>query len=78
MTTQPTISVADAREVCAEPWLTEAAAHEQALWLQRDGYRVEWLRRPVPFGQYAKVAAHVYHPDGGLIGDITFRLETEP
>lgn len=79
--TNPTISIADARDVCAKPWLTEAEAHEQALRLQHHNYRIEWCRKPVPFGTAAQIAARVYHPDPDHdpyeIGDITFRLETE-
>lgn len=72
----PTVSFADAFDVCRAPWRTEAEAREQAAILDAAGWRVEHRFPPAEFGTGSGVmiVASVYHPETfSSPGDITYR-----
>lgn len=70
---EPTLSRADAADICAHPWPDVATAREQAAILDAAGWRVEHRFPPVPYGQTGRlIVASVYHPSTfDSPGDVT-------
>lgn len=72
---EPTVNRADAQDICAEPWPSEAAAREQAAILDAAGWRVEHRFPAVPFGATGRlIVASVHHPvTFESPGDVTYK-----
>jgi hypothetical protein len=73
--TDPAISWADAADICAHAWPSEATARAQAAILDDAGWTVEHRWPPVESGRTGRLAvASVYHPvTYESPGEVTYR-----
>jgi hypothetical protein len=83
---RPSIAPEDVEAICATIWPNEAAARGQAAQVEVAGYDVTYFmaavrpanRLDVRSVAWVKHPPHVEHFGGRTIGDVQFRVSTEP